>query len=306
MLLSNKVNIFIFFLVFISLVIFTILNFTTCFKLPPYGYINGYSSLIHSKKFCITDNQSKIFFETNSEGARILQDFPNDNVAKVFGDSQVLGLDVKIKADHYLNNIFPNKNFLIYAAPNNGPYEVLNSLELNVQDYEHIILTFNASTDFFRINNEWNMYEHVHLNLNRAELLSLFPIFYDFYKLIIFYKNNYESEIFNNKQMQNLFLGVNNETFLKDIDIYFEKLESLALLKKISFDLIFTHPYWLYDFSNGDLLLNKKVFSKYDELIFKISTKYPDIIFSKPQYNLNIDKLTHDKRHLRSNIFTFN
>ena len=150
MLLSNKVNIFIFFLVFISLVIFTILNFATCFKLPPYGYINGYSSLIHSKKFCITDNQSKIFFETNSEGARILQDFPNDNVAKVFGDSQVLGLDVKIKADHYLNNIFPNKNFLIYAAPNNGPYEVLNSLELNVQNYEHIILTFNASTDFYR------------------------------------------------------------------------------------------------------------------------------------------------------------
>jgi len=306
MLLSNKINKFIFFLSLISLIILTILNLNTCFKLPPYGYINGYSSLVYSKKFCIKDYQAKVIFETNSEGARILKDSDSKEFVKVFGDSQALGLDVKNKADHYLNKIFPNKNFLIYAAPNNGPYEVLNSLELNVQDYDHIILTFNASTDFFRIGNDWNMYQHVHLSLNSANLLSLFPLFYDFYKLIIFYKNDYQSKIFNNIQMQNSFLEIKNETLLKNTDLYFEKLNHLILKKKLSFEFIITHPYWLYDSLDDSLALNNNVSSKYEDLIFEISLKYPNIISSKPQNYLNIERLTYDKRHLRSSIFSFN
>lgn len=304
--LSNKINKFIFFLSLISLIIFTILNLNTCFTLPPHGYINGYSSLVYSKKFCIKDYEAKVIFETNSEGARILKDSDSKDFVKVFGDSQALGLDVKNKADHYLNKIFTNKNFLIYAAPNNGPYEVLNSLELNAQDYDHIILNFNASTDFFRIGNDWNMYQHVHLSLNSANLFSLFPLFYDFYKLIIFYKNDYKSKIFNTKQMQNSFLELKNENLLKNTDLYFEKLNHLILKKKLSFEFIITHPYWLYDFSEDSLVLNNNVLSKYEDLIFEISMKYPNIIFSKPQYSLNIERLTYDQRHLRSNIFTFN
>lgn len=303
MLLSNKINKFIFLLLLISLIILTILNFNSCFKLPPYGYINGYSSLVHSKKFCIKDYRSQINFETNSQGARILKDFDKNNFVKVFGDSQVLGLDVHNKADHYLNKIFPNKNFIIYAAPNNGPYEVLNSLDLNTEDNENIVLTFNGSTDFFRLSDDWNMYQHVHLSLNTANYLASFPLFYDLYKLIIFYKNDYKSKIFNNKRMQNLFLGTNNDTFYLSTEKYLQRLNSYIQKKNLSFELFFTHPYWLYDESGDDLIINDNVHAKYKELIFKLSKKYPDFKFSEPQNQLKLTDLTSDKRHLRSYIY---
>ena len=64
-------------------------------KVPPYGYISGYSSLTYSKDFCIQDDLDKVYFKTNLMGARILDDNQSNNFIKVFGDSQVLGLDVK-------------------------------------------------------------------------------------------------------------------------------------------------------------------------------------------------------------------
>ena len=133
-----------------------------------------------------------------------------------------MGLDTK-KSDHYLNNIYPNNNFIIYASPNNGPYEVINSLDLNSQVDEDVILTFNASTDFFRLSKNWSFYHHVPLNIKKANFLSLSPLFYDFYKLIIFYTVHNEVEKLNINRMQNLFLEIKNETFSK-ILIYILKL----------------------------------------------------------------------------------
>ena len=50
---------------------------------------------------------------------------------QAFGDSQVLGLDIQKIEDHYLHNTYKKYNFIIYAAPNNGPYEVINFLNKN-------------------------------------------------------------------------------------------------------------------------------------------------------------------------------
>ncbi len=305
MLLFNKINRLIILLIILSITFFFIFSFNSCFKLPPYGYINGYSSLVYSKDFCIQDQHNKVHFKTNIMGARILDDSQYDNFIKVFGDSQVLGLDVKKKSDHYLNLIFPNKNFMIFAAPNNGPYEVLNSLDLNIQDNEDIILTFNASTDFFRLSKTWSLYEHVPLSIQKANLFSQYPLFYDFYKLFFFYINKNETKIFNNLKMQTLFLDIDNQIFIENFDKYFDQLSEFSKKKNLRYDYFITHPYWLYDFNKNNLIINENVYSKYKSLVAELSRNYENIRFSKPLMNTKLKELTYDKRHLRSKSISF-
>ena len=305
MLQFNKINKLIIFLLFTSIILFLSINYNSCFKSPPHGYINGYSSLVYSREFCIEDYKDIIYFKTDYQGARILEDFEIKNFIKIFGDSQVLGLDTKKKSDHYLNNIYPNNNFIIYASPNNGPYEVINSLDLNSQVDEDVILTFNASTDFFRLSKNWSFYQHVPLNIKKANFLSLSPLFYDFYKLIIFYTVHNEVEKLNINRMQNLFLEIKNETFFEDFNIYFKTLDNFARKKILTYEYFFTHPYWIYDVNEDILILNEKVYSKYEDLVFKISKKYPKIRFSKPSIHLKLNELTFDMRHLRSKNFIF-
>ena len=299
--LINKTLIFLSFL-FITLLIF--INLNSCFKVPPYGYINGYSSLVFSSEFCV-GNKKKIYFSTNSFGARILQNNQSKSRIKVFGDSQVLGLDVSKKSDHYLGNIYHDTSLFIYAAPNNGPYEVLNSLELNVLRNEKIVIAFNASTDFFRLEDDWSFYDHVSLSIDQANLFSKIPFLYDFYNLIIFYSKK-EKELLNNKQMQNLFMQYPNQFFENQFNKYFQSLNDLVLDKNIYLDYFITHPYWIYDVRENELNLNQTVYNKYKDLINKIHNKYPNIKFSKVYNNkMNDVELTSDKRHLKSNNFLF-
>ena len=77
------------------------------------------------------------------------------------------------------------------------------------------------------------------------------------------------------------------------------------LEKNLTYEYFFTHPYWIYDVNEDKLILNEKVYSKYEDLVFKISKKYPKIRFSKPSIHLKLKDLTFDMRHLRSKNLIF-
>ena len=72
-----------------------------------------------------------------------------------FGESQLLGLDSSDKNKpfvHDLLKIFPNRNFIIYAAPNNGPFEVLHQISQNHKNFitknRSLIIGFSADRHF--------------------------------------------------------------------------------------------------------------------------------------------------------------
>ena len=305
MLQFDKYNKLIIFLFFFLILIFLIINQNSCFKVPPYGYINGYSSLAYSRNFCVSDTDNSVNFTTNSAGARILINNPQNEYLKVFGDSQVLGFDVSKLSDHYLYKFYPNQNFIIFAAPNNGPYEVINSLDLNLEYNERVVVNFNASTDLFRMDDSWIFYDHVPLSVNQVNYFSYVPIFYDFFKLLIYYFDSDDYELFNNNAMQELFLKYDNSYFLDKFDEYFHVLDSSISSKGSTFDYFISHPYWVYDFNDNLLIVNEEVYSKYDDLMNSIFAKYPTINISKvSKMKLKKSELTLDKRHLRSiNIF---
>ena len=121
-----------FILFFLSIFIFftSKLNAKSCLSFLPYAFNEHYVHLPQNKVFCVKNFKKIISYKTDKYGGRILNNHTKDNT-QVFGDSQVLGLDTNYKKDHFLNNLYNNKNFLIYAAPNNGPYEVINFLNKN-------------------------------------------------------------------------------------------------------------------------------------------------------------------------------
>ena len=273
----------------------------------PYGFNESYVHLPQSSSFCFKQGKTKYTYKTDNYGGRLLYGEGLNDKIQVFGDSQVLGLDVENIQQHYLHNFYKNSNFIIYAAPNNGPYEVINFLSQNKKILKKkIIVTFNLSTDIYRIFNYWNPENFVALKDYELDEILENPFKY---RLIVF-KNlllnkNFTLSRFDNKKMQDLFLNSDQDELYKNLNKYFGELNKIANKLDIEIDFIVTHPYWVYsiDKKNSKLLLDKKLNEKVEKFIcnsFLPTRKINKILISKVSKNLLLNDLTIDKRHLKS------
>ena len=273
----------------------------------PYGFNDSYVHLPQSTSFCVKYRKLTHQYETDNYGGRLLFSGALNNKIQVFGDSQVLGLDVDNIEQHYLSLLYKNHDFVIYAAPNNGPYQVINFLNKNKQILKKkIIVTFNFSTDLYRILDYYDPKNFVALKDYELDEILERPFKY---KLIIF-KNllinkNFTLSKYDNKKMQNIFLNSDYDELYKNLTKYFDELNKLANRLDKEIDFIVTHPYWVYsiDQKNSKLLLDKELNEKVEKLIcnsFMPTRKINKILISKVSKNLQLKDLTIDKRHLKS------
>ena len=296
-------------IIFIYFILFTnSSNAKNCLSFLPYGFNESYVHLPQSASFCVKQGKTKYTYKTDNYGGRILYNDNANNEIQVFGDSQVLGLDVNKIEQHYLNTVYKKSNFIIYAAPNNGPYEVINFLNENKKILQKkIIVTFSFSTDLYRILNYWNPENFVALKDYELDEILENPFKY---RLIVF-KNlllnkNFTLSRFDNKKMQDLFLNSDQDELYKNLNKYFGELNKIANRLDIEIDFIVTHPYWVYsiDKKNNKLLLDKELNEKVEKLIcnsFLRTKKINKILISEVSKNLQLSDLTIDKRHLKSN-----
>ena len=249
----------------------------------------------------------KYTYQTDNYGGRLLYNDNSNNKIQVFGDSQVLGLDVENIEQHYLNNLYKKNNFIIYAAPNNGPYEVINFLNQNKKILQKkIIVTFSFSTDLYRILNYWSPQNFVALKDYELDEILENPFKY---RLIVF-KNlllnkNFTLSRYDNKKMQQIFLKSDQDEFYNNLTKYFDELNKTAINIGIEIDFIVTHPYWVYsiDKKNNKLLLDKALNDKVEKLIcnsFQSTKKISKILISQLPETLQLNDLTFDKKHLKS------
>ena len=278
----------------------------------PYGYNDSYVHLPENASFCVKYGNSKKNYTTDYLGGRILINelYSNSQKIKIFGDSQVLGLDIEKNQDHYLYKLYKDKTFIIYAAPNNGPYEVINFLNENKDIIdEKIIINFNLSVDLYRISDEWLPQNFVALKDYELDEILDFPFKYR----IILFKNfllnkNFEISRFNNKEMQNMFINSNHTELSNNLKIYLKKLIIIAKKFNIKVDLIFTEPYWIYSKNKekNELQLNEELNSKLNKLICNsinssFINNFNNVQISEPKQMLKLDDLTVDRRHIKSN-----
>ena len=273
----------------------------------PYGFNEFYVHLPQSASFCVTQGKIKNKYQTDNYGGRLLYDEAISNKIQVFGDSQVLGLDIESIEQHYLHKLYKENNFAIYAAPNNGPYEVINFLNKNKKILQRkIIVTFNFSTDLYRISDYWQPENFVALKDYELDEILENPLKY---KLIIsknlLLNKNFTLSRYNNEKMQNLFLNSNQDKLHNNLIKYFDELNKTANNLGIEIDFIVTHPYWVYSVNKKDdkLLLDKKLNIKVDKLIcnsFKSTKKINKILITKLSNSLELKDLTYDRRHFMS------
>ena len=273
----------------------------------PYGFNDSYVHLPQSSAFCFKQGKTKYIYKTDNYGGRLLYGEALNDKIQVFGDSQVIGLDVENIQQHYLHNLYKKSNFVIYAAPNNGPYEVINFLNQNKEILQKkIIVTFNFATDLYRILDYWDPKNFVALKDYELDEILENPFKY---KLIIF-KNllvnkNFTLSRYDNKKMQNVFFNSDQDELYKNLNKYFGELNKIANKLDIEIDFIVTHPYWVYsiDKKHNKLLLDKELNEKVEKLIcnsFLPTRKINKILISKVSKNLLLNDLTIDKRHLKS------
>ena len=174
-------NILFFFI--IAFLFNTELKAKNCLSFVPYGFNDFYVHLPQEAIFCVKEGKKTISYITDIYGGRIFSSKKFNKEIQVLGDSQVLGLDIEKIDYHYLSKLY-KKNFVIYAAPNNGPFEVLNFLNLNKKILnKKIIINFNFSVDIYRINNTWEPENFVALKDYHLDEILEHPIKY---RLIIF------------------------------------------------------------------------------------------------------------------------
>ena len=296
-------------IIFIYFILFTnTLNAKDCLSFLPYGFNDLYVHLPQSASFCVKQGKTKYTYTTDNYGGRLLYNDKANNEIQVFGDSQVLGLDVKKIEEHYLNTLYKKNSLIIYAAPNNGPYEVINFLNQNKKILQKkIIVTFSFSTDLYRILDYWRPENFVALKDYELDEILENPFKY---RLIVL-KNlllnkNFTLIRYDNKRMQKIFFSSNKKILKDNLIKYFKILNKIANNLNLEIDFIITHPYWIYsvDKKNKKLLLNNELNTEVMGLIcksFNYSDKVKRIFVSETYNSLNLYDLTYDKRHLRSN-----
>jgi len=229
-----------------------------CLSFLPYGFNGSYVHLPQSASFCVKQGKTTIKYQTDNYGGRLLYDEDLNNKIQVFGDSQVLALDIENVEQHYLNALYKKNNLIIYAAPNNGPYEVINFLNKNKKTLQKkIIVAFSFSTDLYRILNYWNPENFVALKDYELDEILEHPFKY---RLIVFknllFNKNFTISRYDNEKMQNLFLNSDQDKLYKNLTKYFNELNKTANKLDIEIDLIVTHPYWVYS-------IDKKIINFY-------------------------------------------
>ena len=278
-----------------------------CLSFLPYGFNESYVHLPQNASFCIKQGKITNKYQTDNYGGRLLYDEDLNNKIQVFGDSQVLGLDIENVEQHYLNALYKRNNLIIYAAPNNGPYEVINFLNKNKKTLQKkIIITFNFSTDLYRVLDYYDPRNFVALKDYELNEILEHPFKY---RLIIFknllFNKNFTLSRYDNKKMQNLFLNSDQDKLYNNLVRYFDELDDTANKLDVEIDFIVTHPYWVYsvDKKNNKLLLKKKLNKKVEKLIcssFQSTKKINKVLISQVSETLELNDLTIDKRHLSS------
>ena len=272
----------------------------------PYGFNESYVHLPLNVSFCVKQGKIINKYQTDNYGGRLLYNEAFSNKIQVFGDSQVLGLDIENVEQHYLHNIYKRNNFVIYAAPNNGPYEVINFLNKNKKILQKkIIVTFNFSVDLYRVY-QWNPKNYVALKDYELDEILEHPFKYRFIVFKNFLLNkNFTLSRYDNLKMQNLFLNSNKDKIYKNLIKYFDELNETAKKLNLEIDFVVTHPYWVYSIEkkNDKLLLDKELNKKVQKLIcnsFKSTNKIKKILITNVPDILELQSLTFDKKHLKS------
>jgi hypothetical protein len=279
-----------------------------CFSFIPYGLDKKFVSLPQGRDFCFSYSNNFTYMTTNEFGARVIFDKNNLGRITAFGESQLLGLDFSDgDISHDLNLIFPNKNLEIYAAPNNGPFEVLEQIKnlqgtklkgTNWLEGESIVIGFNYSTDIFRIGEGWNPKKFVPIGKKDLTRIFYLPGYHDI--LLIIARSTgkqFGSTVSNAAKTLHYYFAISDEERRKNIKRWLTGVSNSEVMKAPDKTLLIFPPYWYLEASEIQKKKIREHFLLFNCAVVK-SGLFESVIISEFP---NIDtKLAVDNRHYLS------
>ena len=212
-------------------------------------------SLPLNKEFCFSYSGDYTYMKTNEFGARIIGKNDGSESIIAFGESQLLGLDHSDgKETHDLHLIFPDNNLEIYAAPNNGPFEVSNQIRHleqksfrgnNWLNGKNIVIGFNYSTDIFRIDDGWDPKNFVPLEKKDLEKIFSIPGYHDLLLLKArIAGKKFGSTVSDASKTIDYYFRTSDEQRQENIKRWLADLRNNGAIKDSVKTLVIFPPYW--------------------------------------------------------------
>lgn len=213
-----------------------------------YGHYQGYMSLPRDSTYCVNLGPSEtIFYNTDSFGGRILSPaYSRKPKTVIFGESQALAMDSNNMPNIYLQ--LGIDEAIIYAAPNNGPYESFRRIaQGHYQKSEKYLILINLGFDLFRLDSGWDPKQFNSTPLERSEGLISSPrlsTFLSFWRAI-----NGEAVGFSgdDRDKKMAIFKSNERRIFKNLGAYLENFHPQSSLQLHQLQTLFVAPYWLND-----------------------------------------------------------
>jgi hypothetical protein len=217
--------------------------------------------LIEQTEDCYYYFKKPVEFKTGIYGERIIENKGTKKTIVAIGESQLMGLDWSdhvSSAPHDLDTLFPDSNFKLFAAPNNGPvqnYYRLKDIPKSVmREADSIVIAFNYSTDIFRILDGWDHKDSSPISFASFQLplfkVALFDLFIMNARLA---GKKFGDTVPKNNVILEEYKRIDKNYLLEEyVAAQMKLIESIQNANK-NISLIIYPPYWGLD-GNGTLL----------------------------------------------------
>ena len=264
------------------------------------------------KELCYYYDKEIITLKTSKLGGRIISEVKTQKSLLAFGESQLLGLDWPKKNEknaHDLEALFPKKNIIAFAAPNNGPHQwVAQANEIYKTDMDsfldqEVVVGFNFGTDIFRIRESWDPSSVVLLDEADLRMVLNQPFLYDLVLLRARLTGGHFGAVSNNSvKIRSLYFDMSTNERVFNLNALLSSISGSSLSHAKKLTIILYPPYWYSGSSEKQAL---KIQTNFAETIcqFVNSKVFDEIIVSYPTENTTA--LTYDRRHFKTSALKF-
>jgi len=279
----------------------------------PYGYNSFFVHLPKHEQFCVSSPDGNTFYKTDDRGGRIISGKELAPPIYAFGESQLLEIFPNTQEKlHALQSLYKKKTLLIYAAPNNGPFESVEYLKyiLKTVSPKQIVIGFNFGTDVFRIIPGWKPKNAVTLDSNQLPTVMMFPFWYEIKILIGAIKGNFfSSKSPDLRHIRNYYMS-QKQLIRKNFKAFIILLKEVIKPKLSKVDFIFFPPYWAYSQNGKNSYFENNIGKEFNNFVCGENILDPlsvtQVYIAKFPKLSNTNKLfTYDRRHFRTELLTF-
>jgi hypothetical protein len=251
-------------------------------------------SLPRAISHCVSNlSLNSINYVTDQWGGRIISNGSHSFPASViFGESQALGMDTNELPRLYKQ--FDVESVVIYAAPNNGPYESYRRIALgNYQKNHYYMMVLNLGFDLFRLGNDWDPTRNNSISLEQVEKWIESPRWVTFNNFLRSFKGEAVGLSGDDRKFKLNLYNQHRVEILQNLETYLSEFHPKTIARLGQLETIVIMPYWMSDPMERKTL---------EAVIYRSACKKltSSSTWTLAQKNYADNAVTKDKRHYKS------